>query len=301
MLQNSSAAPIKEISDELYTCEFIMSTKMFDIVLFGKLCIIRYKFLMDVMLNTHLDDKHSPTWQKAYIHIQKKLAAGELRAGQAISELSLAKQLGISRTPIREALSRLAAEGIVERISNRRLAVVTFTRQDIVDLYELREALEGYAVGKAARQVVPQAEIHRLQRFAESILELKEELNHSGKSELDEEQMHQFVVKDLGFHTMLIRMARNARILKTVNETRLLIRIFSMQRHGHNQDLLGQIYLSHTAIVKAVADQDPELATRLISEHIQRSLQERLDDFDHWEVEASVRRSFPYFFGISPL
>jgi len=256
---------------------------------------------MDVMLNTHLDDKFSPTWQKAYIHIQKKLAAGKLHAGQAISELSLAKELGISRTPIREALSRLAAEGIVERISNRRLAVVTFTRQDIVDLYELREALEGYAVGKAARQVVPQVEIHRLQRFAESILELKEELNRSDKLELDEEQMHQFVVKDLGFHTMLIRMARNARILKTVNETRLLIRIFSMQRHGHNQDLLGQIYLSHTAILKAVADQDPELATRLTSEHIQRSLHERLDDFDHWEVEASVRRSFPYFFGISPL
>lgn len=247
------------------------------------------------------DNSHYRTWEKVYSHIQKKLATGELRAGQPLSELSLAKELGISRTPIREALSRLAAQGLVEHTSNRRLAVVTFTRQDIVDLYELREALELYAVGKVARQVTQQAEIDRLQKLAESILALKNELNRSGMPDLDEEQMRQFIAKDLGFHTFLIRMARNARILKTVNETRLLIRIFSMRRHGHNEVLLDHIYRSHTDVVRAIAERDPEQAKRIISEHIQTSLQERLDDYDQWEIEASMRQKLPYFLAISPL
>jgi len=247
------------------------------------------------------EDDHSPIWEKVYAHIQKKLATGELRAGQPISEPALAKELGISRTPIREALGRLANEGILERGSNRRLAVVKLTREDIVDLYELREALEVYAVGKVARQRVQPAEIERLQRSAQSILELRDELQRTGKPELDQEQMHRFIVKDLGFHTMLIRMARNVRILKTVNETRLLIRVFSMRRQVHNISLLEQIYQAHSETVRAIAEQNPEQAMHLISQHIQTSLQERLDEYDLWEIESSVRQSIPYFFADSPV
>ncbi|OLE12245.1 MAG: hypothetical protein AUG89_08020 [Acidobacteria bacterium 13_1_20CM_4_56_7] len=247
-----------------------------------------------------LDAKRSPIWERVYAHVHQKLATGELRGGQTVSELSLAKELGISRTPIREALSRLASEGIVEHASGRRLAIVRLTRQDIVDLYELREALEVYAVSKVARQLMQRAEIDRLQKLADSVLQLKDELNQSGKAELDEEKMHRFVVNDLAFHTMLIQMARNARILKTVNETRLLIRVFSIERHGHNEGLLEHIHRSHSEVVQAVAEGDPERAKRVISEHIQRSLQERLNDYDHWEIETSVRWSFPYFFAISP-
>lgn len=235
---------------------------------------------------------------KAYLHIQRKIASGELMAGQAISELEVAKELGVSRTPIREALRQLATEGILEQSPNHRATVLKLTRNDIIELYELREALEVYAVGKVARQAVRPADLDRLQTLADAILPLKDELERSGRSELDEEQMRRFVADDFRFHTLLLRLAANDRILKTANETRLMIRIFAMRRQGHGPSLLEQIHRYHCDIARAVADQDRERAMHLIAEHIQRSLHERLDDYDHWEIENSLRQSLPYFFDV---
>ena len=88
--------------------------------------------------------------EKAYVLIQQKIARGELPPGSAVSEIPLAQELGSSRTPVREALGQLVAEGLLEQTPNRGAVVVQLGRQDIIDLYELREALEVYAVGKAA-------------------------------------------------------------------------------------------------------------------------------------------------------
>ncbi|MGH9468769.1 MAG: GntR family transcriptional regulator [Terriglobia bacterium] len=234
--------------------------------------------------------------QQAYLHIQRKIAAGQLRAGQPISELALAGELGISRTPIREALGQLAAEGILEQTPNRRAIVVKLTRQDIIDLYELREALEVYAVGKVGRYAVAKPDLDRLQSLAGAVRDLKDEIDRSGKPELDGEQIRRFVAYDLGFHTQLMRLAANARMLRVVNETRLMIRIFAMRRKGHGAALLEKIYQEHSEIVRALAARDPEHAMRILSEHIRNSQRERLDDFDQWEMEAAIRENLPFFF-----
>jgi DNA-binding GntR family transcriptional regulator len=231
--------------------------------------------------------------EKAYSHIQRKIASGELSGGHAISELSLAKDLGISRTPIREALAQLAAEGILEQSPNRKAVVLKLERQDIIDLYELREALEVYAVGKAARQLVRQDDLDRLQSLNDSILTLRDELQRSGKSGLDPEQMHRFVTYDLAFHTILVRLAANARLLKVVNETRVLVRIFSIRRRGYAIPELEDIHRRHRDVVGGIAEQNSPSAMQAISEHIQLSQVERLNDFDHWEIEASLRESIP--------
>ena len=133
------------------------------------------------------------------------------------------------------------------------MSVVRLTRQDIIDLYELREALEMFAVAKAARQVVRKVDLDRLQAMTDPILALRDELKRSGNPELDEDQMNQFVAYDLGFHVHLMRMAANARILKVVNETRLLMRIFGMRRKGHTVALLDDIHRRHSEVLDAVA------------------------------------------------
>jgi DNA-binding GntR family transcriptional regulator len=229
--------------------------------------------------------------ESAYLHIRRKIASGEVRGGHAISELSLAKQLGISRTPIREALAKLAAEGILEQSPNRRAIVVKLTREDIIDLYELREALEAFAVGKAARQPVRRADLDKLQSLTDAIRTLEDELHQSGKPRLDREQMHRFLAMDLTFHTLLMRLGANARMLKIVNESRLLIRIFAIRRHGDAVPVLQDTYRWHSEIVRAIAEQDPHRAMHAISEHIQRGLHARLDGSDQWEIEASLREA----------
>lgn len=233
--------------------------------------------------------------EKAYLLIQRKIASGELRAGSAISELALARELGSSRTPIREAIGQLVAEGLLDQTPNRGAVVKKLTRQDIVDLFELREALEVYAVAKAARQAPRVTDIERLQSLADEILPLQEELKRSKAKTLEARQMHRFMSCDFAFHALLMRMAANARILKIVNETRLLIRIFAMRHRGHNSVELGLIHSQHSDIVRAVKEQDPGRAMQILAEHVQNSQRERLEEFDHWEREASLEESMPAF------
>ena len=86
--------------------------------------------------------------ERAYLHIQQLLLSGKLEAGSSVSEQLLARDLGSSRTPIREAMNQLAAEGLLEQSPNGGMIVAQLGREDIIELYELREALEVYAVGK---------------------------------------------------------------------------------------------------------------------------------------------------------
>src|ERR1700709_2667358 len=117
--------------------------------------------------------------ERAYQYIQSQIAAGELSSGVAISELLLAKELGSSRTPVREAIGQLVSEGLLEQTPNRGTIVVRLTREDIIDLYELREALEVYVVAKVARDQLAPEDLQRLQKLSDGILTLIEELETS--------------------------------------------------------------------------------------------------------------------------
>lgn len=238
-----------------------------------------------------------PIRTQAYEYIQRLIITGALATADTISELAIAKKLGISRTPIREAIRQLIAEGLLEQTPNGSTVVVQLTRQDIVELYELREALECYATVKAACLKTPHSsELEQWQNHAEGILLLKEELEKSGKSRLDAEQMRRFMYCDFSFHTMLMHLAANARILKVVNDSRLLIHIFATGRHAYDAAQLDQICRQHSQIIRAVVDQDSELARKLIAEHIRTSQQEQLAAFDAWARDTAMRKNMQTFF-----
>lgn len=227
----------------------------------------------------------------AYAHIQQKIASRAWSGGTAVSELAVAKELGISRTPIREAMTQLTSEGLLEQTPNRGAVVVQPTRRDILELYELREALEVFAVGKAASQRVRPSDLDRLRHLADEILGLRDELGKSSGATLNSHQMSRFTATDLAFHSLLMRAASNSRISKVVNDTRLLIRIFGLRHRGHNRHDLERIAGEHRAIADAVGSGDKPHAMELLSAHIQASQQERLDEFDFWEHEKSLRES----------
>ena len=236
--------------------------------------------------------------EQAYAHIQRRIASGEFKPETPLSEVVIAQELNMSRTPVREALSQLVSEGLLEQTPNRGTLVAQFKRQDIIELYELREALEVYSARKAAQSQLRAIDLQRWQDFADDILHLKQELEESRKPTLNEEQMHRFVASDLSFHNMLMRLAVNERILKVVNETRLLIRIFSIQRPGYNTPTLEKIHHQHGAIIEAVKNHDLERATDLLTQHIRLSLEERLEAYDVWERETSLQKNIPSFFGL---
>lgn len=237
---------------------------------------------------THHPESSNSVRRRAYLLIQKKIASGELKAGSLISEIALARELGSSRTPVREAAGQLLAEGLLDLSPGGGIIVTQLTRQAIRDLYELREALEVFAVGRVALSGVRSADKDRLNHFLGETQTLLRELRSSGAAELDPEQMRRFALSDLSFHTLLIRLAANARILKVVNETRLMIRIFGIQRSGHRREELERIYKQHKAILEAVVQQDVEGSRKLLAQHIQASANERLNEFDLWERENQL-------------
>ena len=225
---------------------------------------------------------------KAYHYLHQKIRSGELAAGVAISEASLARELGTSRTPLREAIGQLAAEGFLRQNPSGGSVVVEFSKRDIAELYELREALEGYAVAKAAEHELRPSDLAALRQSVSEILDLRDELRQSGEQGLNAEQMDRFLHLDMRFHSTLVRSAANRRMLKVVQDARVLLNIFAMRRKGHDVDLLSGVHRYHNEVLNAVCRKDPDAATRLLLEHIRVSKKERLRDYEEWELDNAM-------------
>lgn len=235
----------------------------------------------------------SSTRERAYDFIQRKIMEGELPAGSPVSDLAIARQCGISRTPVREAISQLASEGFLHQTPNRGAVVVQFRRADIVYLFELREALEVYAIRKAAGRRLSKSDDARIGQVIDVPLELIDDLRRSGRAALDAAQMQRLLAADMAFHTLLLHAAGNPRILKLVKDTRLLMQIFNIPHAGHTAEELSAIHRQHTRILKAVAKGAAEEAAQALSEHIQNSMRERLEAFDEHERERSLHSVLP--------
>lgn len=257
-----------------------------------------YSKQMSRIPKTHHGVRDLSIRRKAYVYIQQLIANGTLAAGSGISELLLAKELGSSRTPIREAMNQLAAEGLLSQSPGGGMVVAQLSREDIIELYEMREALEVYAAGKIARLALRPADKLRLQNLVDEVAKLEKELAKSKKGSLDPAQMERFISCDLGFHALLMSLTSNSRLQKIINDTRLLISIFAIHRTGHDAATLKSIREYHQMILDAVERQDSEAAMSALAMHIQASQQERLAAYDEWRRESSLRDSMPVFFDV---
>lgn len=231
--------------------------------------------------------------ERAYKFIQRKISSRELPAGAPVSELSVSNELGISRTPTREAIRQLAAEGLLDEIPGRGAYVPRLSHADIADLYDLREGLELHIVRKLAIQSLGPADLAKLQGVTEELLVLIHALDRSGLSRLDEEQMERFESADIAFHMTLTRLGGNERVLRIVNQVRQTIRIFARRHTGHERSALEQIYRDHRDIVQAIALHQADEAAAILSRHIQNSRRERLDQYEQWEREAELVAGIP--------
>lgn len=231
----------------------------------------------------------------AYHHIQRKIASRKLRAGAPVSDVSVAKELGISRTPAREAIRQLVSEGLLESVAGRGVVVVTLDRDDIRELFEMREALERLAARTVAARSPSANEMRDFRAVAAAMTALVKELEGSRKAALDQKQMERFEVADLAFHTYLMKLAGNRRSLSVVAGIRLLIRIFAARRGGHNLATLKQISRDHLDLIKALEAGGVEAAEACVARHVSNSRISRLEEFDQREREASVPQDVAAF------
>lgn len=229
--------------------------------------------------------------QRAYAHLQQKLLSGELQTGSVVSEQSLASEIGMSRTPMREAIRALEREGILEQVPRFGTIVRKLERRDLIELYELREAIEPFAVAHAAEQVLPE-DLLTLRQLCDAVEMLSQELSKSKLPTLNAAQMRRLLSADLGFHVILLRASGNQRMMKIVSDSRLLTGIFGTQRQPHTAAVLDAICAQHRAILEAVERGNAKTASRLMTAHIAASKAQALAAHDQEHSHAS-RRSFP--------
>jgi DNA-binding GntR family transcriptional regulator len=213
--------------------------------------------------------------QQAYWQLHEKISSGELEPGSVVSEASLAKDLGLSRTPIGEALRRLAEEGIVEQVPRYGTIVREIPTSELAELFEIREALEGMAAGKAAEQMTPSS--------LEDIARLCDTIDHeiaSAKAQhakrLEDEALRRFLAADMAFHLVIIASAGNRRLLDMIQQTRSVSLMFKARRGEHSIERVQQAASAHRAILQALTQRNAEEATRLVVSHIRSSREQSL-------------------------
>ena len=226
--------------------------------------------------------------QRAYDHLQRKLLSGELAVGSVVSEQSLATEIGMSRTPVREAIRTLEHEGILEQVPRYGTIVRKLERADLIELYELREAIEPFAVAKAAANVLPE-DLISLRSLCDEIAKLARELKKSKLPALDAAQLQRLLSADLGFHLLLLRTSGNQRMMKIVSDSRLLTGIFGTQRQAHTHAVLSRTYDDHKAILDAVERCNARAAMRAMAEHIAHSKQQAIEAYDQEHHAPSPR------------
>ena len=177
----------------------------------------------------------------------------------------------MSATPVREAVGQLASEGFIDLVPQLGAVVRVLTRDEAVDLFETREALESYAAGKAAERI-SDWQLSELEGNLAEMKTLFEGVESSGKPVADARTAKRFHALDLSFHMNIIEAARNRRILKTVGDSHILTRIFEADRHSFDVEILKNTLEEHQLIFKAVAGRDPDAAGEAMSRHIQNSL-----------------------------
>lgn len=217
--------------------------------------------------------------QKAYEHLHQGILSGTFAPGAVVSEASLAVQMGISRTPVREAIRQLATEGLVEQVPRYGTIIRSIDRREIIELYEMREALESYAACRAAERM-SEPRLARLDALCGVLCEVGERARKLRLTELDEPLLRQFLAADMAFHLLIISAADNSRIMKVVKETRTLSRIFRMRRQRHDLEIVEKAHGSHCRIVDALRKHDSEAARLLMLEHIQASNRQTIEQYD---------------------
>jgi DNA-binding GntR family transcriptional regulator len=195
---------------------------------------------------------------KAYELIRSRIISGDLVGGSRLKEEDLAKTIGVSRTPVREALRRLKADGLVDAPSNKGARVVSWSADDLAEITDLRAILESFGAGLAARKMTDEA-INELQAFADHMEKILAQRCDNYLIKISE--------KNNQFHQLIIDTTGNRRLAATIHklaDAPLILRKFSVL----DELQLRRSFSHHREIIDALRNRDPYWAKSIMRTHI---------------------------------
>ena len=221
---------------------------------------------------------HTPLGDQVYAIIWEQIVSHRLQQGDKISDLRLSEELGVSRTPVREALHRLAQDGIVRTESRRGFFVSSFSSADVREVYDIRTALEVLVV-RLALSHLADGELDEAQRAVE---ESREQIVSGAEGA----QEHWLEI-DRAFHRMLAQKAQNRRLESMLAGLQIQIGVF--QVYGiHSSPLLLLSIDHHKMILAALKQRDQAAAEQAMERHIQEVKEAVLAEFVSRELQPAL-------------
>lgn len=221
----------------------------------------------------------TPLPERVHQALREKLLDGSLAPGTRLDYKQLAHELGVSTTPVREAVTRLASEGYVELIPRLGAVVRSLSRSTATDFYEMREAIETYACAKAAERLSPR-HVDQLREHLGVMREVLGRFTRGRHAKLPAAELRRFLDADLAFHQTILHGARNPALARTVEESHLQARIFYADRGIHDEFRVSLACQQHAKILDALEARDPQAAAAAMGEHVRASMQFTLDYLD---------------------
>lgn len=207
-----------------------------------------------------IDERTGSLEEHVFDVLEEEIISGALIKGQIVTENELSTRLGVSRTPIRGALRRLAEEGLVDIAPNRRVTVIGISTEDLIDAYRIRMRLEGLSSALATERMTDE-EKKQLSDFVE--------LSEYYISKKDTENLKKL---DTEFHSMIYRASGNrmlCRILSELHRNITRYRKISLTVPGRLESSVEE----HREILNAILSGNSEEADKLTSRHIERALE----------------------------
>lgn len=202
--------------------------------------------------------------EKVYEHIKSSILSGRLHPGEKLKEEFLAETLGVSRTPVREALHKLESEGLIKPRKKRGFIVSKDSKEEVEELFELRSILEGYAL-RIISGCISEEILHQLEKsieHAEEALRRKKIEDVFKWNTRFHDALHELVANKVRLHRLIVNMRKY--VLRHRKDT-------LRYPDGGRRAVEG-----HRKIVMALRLRDPDLCERVMREHIREAKDDAL-------------------------
>lgn len=195
----------------------------------------------------------------AYNALRESILSAQMQPGVIYNEKVLANDLGISRTPVREALLELASQGLVTFLPRKGIVVNEFTNGDIEEIFELRKAIELAAVEKIAKT----ATVTELARLEKNVA--------AQRKAAKAKNLQEYMELDRSFHMLFSELTGNRRLLQIMQNIRDLVHLMGLRALAKQKGRVEEVLEEHEKVVAAVRQGNAVEARRLMEQHLDRS------------------------------
>ena len=215
-------------------------------------------------------DEYLPLRDVVFNTLREAILRGELKPGERLMEIQLANKLGVSRTPIREAIRKLELEGLVLMIPRKGAEVAQITEKSLRDVLEVRRALENLAVQLACLRMSPQtlADLKAAARAFEEIL--------------GGEDVTAVAEADVAFHDVIYMATDNQRLISLLNNLREQMYRYRVE-YLKKKECHKQLLWEHQEIIRAIEAGEIDVATKITEHHIDNQVEAVSDALRHLE------------------